>query len=1021
MIPDNIIHDIHELDLFSDITSMLVNIKDRFEASHYNQELHTENTMHVVNEYNNKLQSLISYISEAGISTISSILLNSSLNLIQSLSSLISIPSYVIQFNNIALNTDNSTHVCTIDESMWFSISCLSSSCMQLLIETVNNSKDLNADVNFKCQIAQQFYDCNLLRAIEGNISRNESNLRLVKQASTSLLCAIFKILTITSKQHKPCYNSPTLSIHRQYALNRSIIKLLKQNQFLDQFTVALYYSMNIADSDLLIVLVQCLIFMYECIYSLQVFELSTIYKDTGSPGRNLLVSSPREIRGKGLNISNSSSFLQLIIKLVGTDSTVPLKLLCMDFLQVYFSNYTEYCSLMDQEVKVSRNKVKNTITTPLSQLLNALVHILEHTDNIYILETDIKIIELLLKGWFTWQNRSYKSHTDTLELLTCHTKCNISFNLVHNLFRLNIDGLLLSCFYFENRVAAMSSKLLRILLQSQDSIVYYRKFICNRNHLTIILDSLIQISNDIGRSPVSNINGQNEKSLLRTIFQVELSISLGLLLASDPNVRNFIKNELTGDDNRALTIRSNILKLLKTASLNYFLNIPMIDSVTGIKLNHIDGVTWESIHRPIQTDIIDMFHAQENELENKSKSRVKDHHKLIPDEMLKPYITPGNDLAKIRFDFKSRSAKSKEPLCLDPDIRKEKECRLTYILLNYIIHYTFTLNLIHKDTSNVNRQTNSTKRVQISPSAKSNLNPDQKHLKSGATPRCTGSSHYLNKPNQCMKSRDKEGTTYIQFEDSLGLIKKYSQLFREISTSGTKCVKSQYKPTLNGKFAVRKGSSSNANSAGRNDKTWTIRTPRNEDLFYFSIPFIDLTSEKLESLKISAEEHLKYLKKCCLSVPKNQMERRWFLYDMIANVMPNVIQLIHKLINYLTIHGEEKIIFIVQMFRQYEIKNRISTMQSIPLDQDKLMELTSGNIVSILDQIEYYCLNIGTIELAMGSKQEIENIKAEIKALKYKRDEMKDQMSNSYSSSSSYTNSFMSHESFTKSLSDDL
>eukprot|EP01063_Lacrimia_lanifica_P004540 TRINITY_DN12555_c0_g1_i1.p1 TRINITY_DN12555_c0_g1~~TRINITY_DN12555_c0_g1_i1.p1 ORF type:complete len:1118 (+),score=414.72 TRINITY_DN12555_c0_g1_i1:42-3395(+) len=180
---------------------------------------------------------------------------------------------------------------------------------------------------------------------------------------------------------------------------------------------------------------------------------------------------------------------------------------------------------------------------------------------------------------------------------------------------------------------------------------------------------------------------------------------------------------------------------------------------------------------------------------------------------------------------------------------------------------------------------------------------------------------------------------TYTKFDNALRLTIHFAQYFnRKVERKPT------YKATPDG-YMIRQSHLVNpwVPLIKKNRlKTWSIKDLKEGDLFYFAVPFNEISVELLEQAIARARKHLTNSKKLFLITPQRAKGRRWFLFDLLNNIVPRIQDVLMEMVRLLQNHGQENIKFPLFMFREPEMN-----------DGERVVH--PGNILDIVDQIKFY------------------------------------------------------------------
>eukprot|EP01065_Artemidia_motanka_P005429 TRINITY_DN12618_c0_g1_i1.p1 TRINITY_DN12618_c0_g1~~TRINITY_DN12618_c0_g1_i1.p1 ORF type:complete len:1045 (+),score=228.75 TRINITY_DN12618_c0_g1_i1:90-3224(+) len=124
--------------------------------------------------------------------------------------------------------------------------------------------------------------------------------------------------------------------------------------------------------------------------------------------------------------------------------------------------------------------------------------------------------------------------------------------------------------------------------------------------------------------------------------------------------------------------------------------------------------------------------------------------------------------------------------------------------------------------------------------------------------------------------------------------------------------------------------------------KSWSVRNLREGDLFYFAIPFSDVTVAAADQVSARAQKHLTNIKRLFLTTPQRDKGRRWFLFDMLNNIVPGITSALKMLKGLLHRHGEENVKFPLLMFREQEM-------------HEGERSIHPGNLIEVTDQVRFY------------------------------------------------------------------
>ena len=148
----------------------------------------------------------------------------------------------------------------------------------------------------------------------------------------------------------------------------------------------------------------------------------------------------------------------------------------------------------------------------------------------------------------------------------------------------------------------------------------------------------------------------------------VELSISTALLFAQSPYTRSAIHRELSGFPAYLPALRSHIIGSLEIPTLEYYAGIDLFD-VTGTHVNEMQGIQWnvndKGTHVPTPSSVRQVFVQQDQRVAEQARSGAA-----------------GAAGGARGGAFPAASTSYDEP-----DVQRQKEMRLTFILCTYAVH----------------------------------------------------------------------------------------------------------------------------------------------------------------------------------------------------------------------------------------------------------------------------------------------------------------------------------------------
>ena len=97
-----------------------------------------------------------------------------------------------------------------------------------------------------------------------------------------------------------------------------------------------------------------------------------------------------------------------------------------------------------------------------------------------------------------------------------------------------------------------------------------------------------------------------------------------------------------------------------------------------------------------------------------------------------------------------------------------------------------------------------------------------------------------------------------------------------------------------------------------------------------------------MEEVLLKARRHSTNAKKMFLITPQRAKGRRWFLFDLLNNIIPHAQDVLLEFVRLLQSHGEENVKFPLFMFREQEMHEGERTLHP-------------GNLIDIVDQIKFF------------------------------------------------------------------
>ncbi|KEG11929.1 hypothetical protein DQ04_02141070 [Trypanosoma grayi] len=97
---------------------------------------------------------------------------------------------------------------------------------------------------------------------------------------------------------------------------------------------------------------------------------------------------------------------------------------------------------------------------------------------------------------------------------------------------------------------------------------------------------------------------------------------------------------------------------------------------------------------------------------------------------------------------------------------------------------------------------------------------------------------------------------------------------------------------------------------------TWNMADVLSGELYSFFLPFCELTLERVEGEALAVERLTRDLSRKLVTTPTAQRGRRWFLTDMVNNILPKTELLIRDLADMLQRHGHDSVVYQLGLIR---------------------------------------------------------------------------------------------------------
>ncbi|ORC88661.1 putative casein kinase II, alpha chain [Trypanosoma theileri] len=472
---------------------------------------------------------------------------------------------------------------------------------------------------------------------------------------------------------------------------------------------------------------------------------------------------------------------------------------------------------------------------------------------------------------------------------------------------------------YQHNNGNAALARTLRMLLQyTPPTFALPCRILQNRELLAILLKTIV----DAGRG--RTIPGEDYAAF--QIKNVELALCFAIIASQSSSYREYLSKELCDYPQWGTAIKKSVLSLLSAASLDYFTSIELYD-ITGFHLNKLNGVNWDVDNTPQNEYVVKLFQDQVRREGAKQKSVRSEYHTSLFPEVEIGFVKD-----------------------------QEKKVRLTFLILFHATNITFTVDNnmtaeMKPNFSELHTGKRNTLRFRLSSPAA--LSSKHYNMQQQQQQQFVGKRENILSPDSCFHSNlplkdqstvinDEMGAmaiAYDKFNSSMSFVLKYTQHY------STKKQKVEDVVETKDGYVVHLSRLKNPwHPIVENQKlkTWQVNDLKVGDLFYFSLPFDDIGTDTLNAVVYKARKHMAYIKRELLTAPQSNKGRRWFLHDMMKNIMPNMMTLLEELKTIVQNYGGDSTRFPIFLFREKELHFGERSLHP-------------GNIVEVIDQIQFY------------------------------------------------------------------
>jgi hypothetical protein len=395
----------------------------------------------------------------------------------------------------------------------------------------------------------------------------------------------------------------------------------------------------------------------------------------------------------------------------------------------------------------------------------------------------------------------------------------------------------------------------------------------------------------------------------------VEAAAAVSIMLAQSPAHRQHMKRELHAFPMWATTLKESILHFLNATSLDFYSDVDLVD-FSNVRLNDFHDVNWNEQERPHRASIQSIFSAQEARF---AEGTI----------IARP--TPRLEL-------------------LEAEERRRN--KLTFVVLSYAVHATLA-----DDPASIANPVLATAQ---SPAASATLRTQyQQHVQDQQqshpashrdphdptprfpTPRSTRKATLGKAQMAAVTPAEKQELAYAydRFDSAFKLTRHFAKYYAQGEAR-----QPVYEATDDG-FVVRQQQLRNPWGPivkKQQTKSWAVRDLKEGDLFYFAIPFDELSRTSVECVIERLRRHSAALKRIFVTTPQSAKGRRWLIYDLMNNVLPSIEGLLRKVHDLLGDYGDDNVRFPVFLFREKEMH----------LGE---RALHCGNLTDVVDQVTFY------------------------------------------------------------------
>lgn len=539
-----------------------------------------------------------------------------------------------------------------------------------------------------------------------------------------------------------------------------------------------------------------------------------------------------------------------------------------------------------------------------------------------------------------------------------------------------------------EVHIAAAAARALRHLLQwSPPAYNVGHAIVTTFPTLSVLLKTILDCERGGGGSGASDANGTTpasaataeegggggEADLHQQVLAVEVALSIALLMAQSPFARSHLRAELGQYPSWAQSLLDAVAKFLNAPTLEYYAAVDIVD-VGGFCINTLTSVQWSEGGKPLKSSVRRLFEEQAERV--RAGVVVGNGGTQYPSTTASsPFLGGVNGNGNAKADVSHEEVRAR--------------ARLTFVLLNFAMALALAEDgaaappsqPADNDPNNVSQSVLNATTPRGGAGGRSTLRtfpsmgPNSSRL-------ITSSSSSAPAVRPALSRAEKEQLmfAYDKFDSAFKLVLHFSKYYDKKAdregggaAGGGGSASGVYLPTADG-YMVRQTQLKNPWAKivkRRRALSWAVGDVKEGDMFYFAVPYDELSLRAVESLISALRRHMASTKKALVITPHAAKGRRSLLYDLQENVLPQTMDLLERLASLLDSRGEGTVRFPIFLFREREIHVGERCLHS-------------GILPQIMGQVEYYFAQSEAEQRELQVRPElVADIDAQIAALR--------------------------------------